>query len=104
LYLPSRFHRRPPRAWPGKVRALGTTAVHLAQVASGAGRATVIPRWAPWDVACGLLLVEEAGRVVTDMSARPATPLRDPVPLPFVAGDETAVSFIAELIRSSPEP
>ena len=42
LYLPSRYHHRAPIPWPGKVRGLGSTAVHLAQVAAGGAALTVV--------------------------------------------------------------
>ena len=37
LFAPSRFHRVSPVPWPGKVRALGSSAAHLALVGAGAG-------------------------------------------------------------------
>lgn len=99
LYLPSRFHRRQPIEWPGRVRALGSSAVHLAQVACGGGVATVIPRWEPWDVGCGILLIEEAGRIVTtwsgeavDIVGRPGRPL--------IAGTATALSHLSKRLPS----
>lgn len=64
VFAPSRFHRAPNTPWPGKVRALGSTAAHLAYVAADAGLATIIPKWNLWDVGCGVLLVREAGRVI----------------------------------------
>lgn len=107
LYVPSRFHRRPV-PWRGKIRALGSTAVHMAQVASGAGAACVIGRWSPWDVACGIVLVEEAGRVITDLASRPVVPDMAIPPIgterapraPFLAGDPTAVAHVAALARN----
>jgi myo-inositol-1(or 4)-monophosphatase len=104
LYVPSRFHTVAPRAWPGKMRGLGSTAVHLAQVAAGAGSAAVIARWAPWDVACGILLVEEANRVITDLAAAPLSPLSAATGEddtfrgePFLAGDPVVVELLASL-------
>jgi myo-inositol-1(or 4)-monophosphatase len=99
LYLPSRFHHYPV-AWPGRVRAFGSSAYHLAQVAYGGGGAegagavaTVIPRWALWDVGCGLLLVEEAGRVAVDLSGAAFSAVTDEN-RPFVAGAPVAVAAI----------
>lgn len=104
LYVPSRFHTVAPRAWPGKMRGLGCAAVHLAQVAAGAGAGAVIARWAPWDVACGILLVEEANRVITDLAARPLSPLAHVAGgeetfrgAPFLAGDPVVVELLASL-------
>ncbi len=54
-----------------EVRVMGAAAIHLAYVA--AGRLDVF--WEaglhPWDVAAGILLVEEAGGRVTDWTGRP---------------------------------
>jgi fructose-1,6-bisphosphatase/inositol monophosphatase family enzyme len=71
LYLPSRAHLLGPLAWPGKMRALGCSAAHLAQVAAGGAAATIVPVWCTWDIGCGVLLVREAGRAVTDLAGRP---------------------------------
>ena len=111
LYVPSRFHTVAPREWPGKMRGLGSTAVHLAQVAAGAGAGAVIARWAPWDVACGILLVEEASRVITDLAAAPLLPLSaatggdDPFRgEPFLAGDPVVVQLLASLAVDAQQP
>lgn len=93
LYLPSRFHRRQPLEWPGKVRALGSSAAHLAQAAGGGGVATLIPRWELWDVGCGILLVEEAGRLVLDGHGQPFDPITMPQ-RPFVAGAPSALEAL----------
>ena len=54
------------------IRALGSSAVGLAYVACG--RITLyIHRWLyPWDIAPGLLLIREAGGIVTDWQDNPA--------------------------------
>jgi len=110
LYVPSHFHRVGPFPFRGKTRSLGSTAVHMAQVAEGAGLGAIIGRWSPWDVACGLLLVEEAGRVITDVGAAPWGPLAatfrpagsagssPPEPAPFLIGDPHTVEHVAELL------
>ncbi|HNQ23576.1 MAG TPA: inositol monophosphatase [Phycisphaerae bacterium] len=63
------------QAWCGienlAFRNLGSTAWHLALVASGALQATFMQRCKIWDLAAGVLLVQEAGGVVSD--ARGAT-------------------------------
>jgi myo-inositol-1(or 4)-monophosphatase len=56
-----------------EVRIMGTAAVHLAYVAAGRLDAFWEPSLNPWDVAAGMLLVEEAGGRVTDMIGRPMT-------------------------------
>jgi myo-inositol-1(or 4)-monophosphatase len=91
LFAPSRFHRRQPVPWPGKVRALGSSAAHLAHVAAGGGLATVIPKWSLWDVGCGALLIREVGRVIWDASGAPVDPERVAPDLPLLAGAPTAL-------------
>jgi myo-inositol-1(or 4)-monophosphatase len=99
LYLPSRFHRHAPLDWPGKVRAVGSSAVHLAQVAVGGGFATIIPRWKLWDVGCGVLLVEEAGRRVVTLAGTPFDPLTMPDE-PFIAGTPAAIAHLTRALRT----
>jgi myo-inositol-1(or 4)-monophosphatase len=107
LYLPSRFHRVTVD-WPGKVRALGSSAYHLAQVAYGGGRcldagalATVIAQWSLWDVGCGVLLVEEAGRSVVDLAGAPFQAVGEPN-RPFVAGCASAIDHVLANLPSRP--
>ena len=54
------------------VRRVGSAALDLADVAAGRYEAFWELRLAPWDVAAGILLVREAGGVVTDLSGAPA--------------------------------
>lgn len=53
-----------------EVRIMGAAAIHLAYVAAGRLDAFWEPGLNPWDVAAGILLVEEAGGRVTDLSGR----------------------------------
>ena len=55
-------------------RNLGSTAMHLALVASGALQATFAKRCKLWDLAAGVLLVSEAGGAVTDQYGKTLTP------------------------------
>ena len=55
-------------------RNLGSTALHLALVASGALQATFAKRCRIWDLAAGLLLVSEAGGAATDQTGAALTP------------------------------
>lgn len=96
VFLPSRFHRQAPSGWPGKVRALGSSAAHLALVAGGAGPATLVPEWKLWDVGCGVLLVQEAGRAVVDLQGQALDVLSARVGLPFLAGAPTALSLLTD--------
>ncbi|MEZ4317556.1 MAG: inositol monophosphatase [Myxococcota bacterium] len=95
IFVPSRFHRGPRATWSGKIRALGSTAAHLALVAGGAGVATVIPRWALWDVGCGVLLVTEAGGRVSAIDGSPIDVVSCRAGLPFMAGASTALQNLA---------
>ncbi len=65
--------------WPGMqtVRILGSAALGLAYVAAGRFHVFFHHRLEPWDQAAGLLLVAEAGGVVTDRSGDPAGLLSD---------------------------
>ncbi len=54
-----------------EVRIMGAAAGHLAYVAAGRLDAFWEPNLNPWDVAAGILLVEEAGGRVTDLAGRP---------------------------------
>lgn len=54
----------------GPLRVSGSAALDLAYVAAGWVGAFYGPRPAPWDVAAGCLLVEEAGGVATDLAGR----------------------------------
>lgn len=96
LYLPSRFHVRMPIPWPGKVRALGSTAAHLAHVASGGAIATIVARWALWDIGCGWLLVKEAGRAAVDLTGAPFDPMEH-ADQPFAAGARVALDQLLPL-------
>jgi myo-inositol-1(or 4)-monophosphatase len=103
VYLPSRAHRLPSLPWPGKSRALGSSAAHLAQVASGAAGATVVAEWELWDVGAGVLLVEEAGRVITDLDGLPLDPVGRRG-LPLVASARTVTDPLVGAIRAARNP
>lgn len=90
LYAPSRFHRAGPVPWPGKVRALGSSAAHLALVAGGRGALAVVPRWSLWDVGCGALLIREVAGVISSASGTPVD-VSGRQGLPLLAGAPTAV-------------
>ena len=94
LFAPSDLHRRPAPPWPGKVRSLGSTAAHLALVAAGSGWATIIPRWALWDVGCGVLLIREAGGRVCDARGEEVEVTTCRAGLPILAGASTALNLL----------
>ncbi len=58
------------------VRKLGSAGLETAWVAAGKGEAYFTFQIDPWDVAAGVLLVEEAGGRVTDLGGRPWAPER----------------------------
>jgi myo-inositol-1(or 4)-monophosphatase len=93
LLLPSRFHRVGPLDWPGKARALGSSAAHLALVAAGGAAATIIPRWCVWDVGCGVLLAEETGHVVCTLDGHELSVVEEQG-LPFMVGAPNAVEYL----------
>ena len=62
--------------WPGvkSIRLMGSAALGVAYAAAGRFEIYANHNVQPWDVAPGLLLVREAGGVVTDLRGDPATP------------------------------
>ncbi|MBM3470937.1 MAG: inositol monophosphatase [Armatimonadetes bacterium] len=79
--------REPDRSWHVQtigplilrsleVRIMGAAAIHLAYLAAGRLDAFWEPGLQPWDVAAGVLLVEEAGGRVSDWSGRPLVSLK----------------------------
>lgn len=61
------------------VRRPGSAALDLAAVACGRFDAFWELRLAPWDIAAGILLVREAGGLVTDLAGRDIFPTHTPV-------------------------
>ena len=59
--------------WPGmqSIRIMGSAALGLAYVAAGRIDLYFHHALAPWDIAAGVLLAQEAGGVVTDRDGRP---------------------------------
>lgn len=53
------------------LRKLGSAALESASVAAGGAEAYIVRQISPWDVAAGILLVEEAGGKVTDFAGNP---------------------------------
>lgn len=96
LFVPSRFHRRGPIPWPGKVRALGSSAAHLCHVAAGGALAAIVPKWNLWDVGAGTVLVREVGLQVWGADGAPMDPERVTEGLPLVAGAPNAMRSLFE--------
>ena len=69
-----RTSSRPPGSFrrPAGVRRAGSAALDLATVAAGQFDGFWELTLAPWDKAAGILLIREAGGVVTDLNGAPA--------------------------------
>jgi myo-inositol-1(or 4)-monophosphatase len=61
------------------IRRPGSAALDLASVACGRFDAFWELRLAPWDIAAGILLVREAGGLVTDLAGKDVQPAHTPV-------------------------
>lgn len=82
------------------LRRAGSAALDLCDVACGRFDAFWELRLAPWDVAAGILLIREAGGVVTDLEGRPAPVSHGPI----VAGNPTMHQWLlAQLTNGHPE-
>jgi myo-inositol-1(or 4)-monophosphatase len=77
------------------IRRAGAAALDLADVACGRFEAFWELTLAPWDVAAGMLLVREAGGVVTDVQGRPATVGHTSI----VAGNPALHAWLLEKVR-----
>jgi myo-inositol-1(or 4)-monophosphatase len=79
------------------VRRPGSAALDLADVACGRFDAFWEFRLAPWDVAAGVLLVREAGGLVTDLQGEPARVAHGPI----VAGNPAMHRWMLEKLRAA---
>lgn len=90
--------------YPGRVRSLGSTALHIALAAGGMIDAAIVGRAWVWDMAAGAALLERAGGVLRTASGGPVrwTELmsRKPQREPLLAGSAAAVEALARLLRS----
>jgi myo-inositol-1(or 4)-monophosphatase len=77
------------------VRRVGSAALDLTDVACGRYEAFWELSLAPWDVAAGILLVREAGGVVTDLKGAPAPVAHTSI----VAGNETMHGWLLAMLR-----
>lgn len=79
------------------LRRAGSAALDLCDVACGRFDAFWEFRLAPWDVAAGILIIREAGGVVTDLEGTPAPIAHGPI----VAGNPTMHAWLLEqLVRA----
>lgn len=79
------------------VRRAGSAALDLATVAAGQFDAFWELGLSPWDVAAGILIIREAGGVVTDLDGNPAKPVHGP----FVAGNPAIHEWLLNAIHDS---
>ncbi len=77
------------------IRRAGSAALDLSDVACGRFDAFWELTLAPWDVAAGILLVREAGGVVTDVAGAPATVSHTSI----VAGNPAMHAWVLERVR-----
>jgi myo-inositol-1(or 4)-monophosphatase len=80
------------------IRRAGSAALDLADVACGRFDAFWELRLAPWDIAAGILLVREAGGVVTDLSGHDAGVAHSAI----VAGNPVMHDWLLRLLRDPP--
>lgn len=81
------------------IRDLGSAAVDLAYLAAGRFDVYWIPRLQPWDMAAGMLLVEEAGGKVTNYQGEPH-PIFPESPMLATNGlvHETMLEYMTEVL------
>ena len=102
LNIPSRLHAHGTLDWPGKCRCLGSTAYHLALVATGAAAGALVgPGWMPWDTAAGFGLIRAAGGQIRQLDGSPLD-LHADLGAPFIAGTPAAVDWLAGTGRLAP--
>jgi myo-inositol-1(or 4)-monophosphatase len=77
------------------IRRPGSAALDLCDVACGRFEAFWEFRLAPWDVAAGILLVREAGGIVTDLDGKPSPVAHGPI----VAGNPAMHAWLLERLR-----
>jgi myo-inositol-1(or 4)-monophosphatase len=77
------------------IRRAGSAALDLSNVACGRFDAFWELVLAPWDVAAGMLLVQEAGGIVTDLEGNPA----QLAGVSFVAGNPAMHAWLVQTIR-----
>lgn len=88
------------RLWPGMqtARIFGSAALGLSYLAAGRLHVFFHHKLEPWDQASGLLIVEEAGGVVTDRMGNPAGLISDGI----IAASPQAHSEFMKLTEGSP--
>ncbi len=77
------------------IRRAGSAALDLSNVACGRFDAFWELVLAPWDVAAGMLMVQEAGGIVTDLEGNPARPIAGA----FVAGNPAMHAWLLQTVK-----
>jgi len=77
------------------IRRAGSAALDLSNVACGRFDAFWELTLAPWDVAAGMLLVQEAGGIVTDLDGNPAQAVGGA----FVAGNPAMHAWLLQTVK-----
>lgn len=90
----------PVAAATAGLRRAGAAALDLAGVAAGRYEAFWELRLSPWDIAAGILMIEEAGGVVTDLDGRRANIESSPL----VAGSPAMHAWLIDVLRSTESP
>ena len=78
------------------LRRAGSAALDLCDVACGRYEAFWEYQLAPWDVAAGILIIREAGGVVTDFDGKPAPVAKGPI----VAGNPAMHAWLLEQLKA----
>lgn len=79
------------------VRRAGSAALDLATVAAGQFDGFWELGLSPWDVAAGILIIREAGGIVTDLEGNPAIPTHGPL----VAGNPAIHEWLLRTLHES---
>jgi myo-inositol-1(or 4)-monophosphatase len=77
------------------LRRAGSAALDLCDVACGRFDCFFEYRLAPWDIAAGMLMIREAGGVITDLEGRPAPIAHGPI----VAGNPAMHQWLLEQMQ-----
>ena len=81
------------------IRRAGSAALDLADVACGRFDGFWELVLAPWDVAAGMLLVAEAGGVITDLGGSPTMPKHGA----YVAGNPPIHAWLLQTVQAAPD-
>ncbi|MCF3648335.1 inositol monophosphatase family protein [Synoicihabitans lomoniglobus] len=90
-----------------KVRALGSSALHLAYVAAGLFDGTVDHNVKLWDIAAGIPMVRAAGGQVTFLANNPLPLRRFDLDMPrilYVGGSAAVCASLAEILTEADAP